>query len=425
MSVILNQGKNMKKHKQAISVLVLVFSLSCNFLAPAAPKSSGNTPVIDFTMPAEPLNVKVTLDDSSSTSETISPSGGSLALTAADGSVYKLEIPAKALDADTMITMTGVKSIDGAPLSGGSVSAVQLEPSGLFFNELVTLTIIPEKAIPVKEQIIFGYEGNGQEYHLAVVDPKSKDIRIKLMKFSGAGVGSGSDPAWAANLQIQASNASARLWQKFGEISQRERRSALLGTEGEPDNTVLANNLKSTLDQFEDQVVIKEMAAAELDCKYAGQAMRDLLYLGRLRQVAFSMETPGFNEKLGKLSKIIKDCKKDYLVSGESNNVSFSGKICGLDKPFVIDATFPGGGTAKTTFTPSTAVNGTTTVTGGGAGCVQTGAGKYTVTINEAGNGTLQWTTTDTLTCPNINNTQTGSFTLPLQIAPEGSCGGQ
>jgi len=54
---------------------------------------------------------------------------------------------------------------------------------------------------------MFAYEGSGQDYHLAVVDPKSKDIKIKLMNFSGAGVGSGSDATWAANLRVQASDS--------------------------------------------------------------------------------------------------------------------------------------------------------------------------------------------------------------------------
>lgn len=133
------------------------------------------------------------------------------------------------------------------------------------------------------------------------------------------------------------------------------------------------------------------------------------------------METPGFNEKLAKLTRIMEGCTKAYSVSGNSNGVSFSGTICGLDKPFVIDATFPGGGSAKTTFTPNSVIDGVTTVTGGGGECVQTGDGKYTVSIT-ADSASITWTTTDTLTCPNISNTQTGSFTLPLQPAPEGSC---
>jgi len=414
--------KNMK-----LVSLVLVFilmSISCEVFTPTSSKSSGNTPVIDFVTPADPLNVTVTLDESSTASAMISSNGGSLSLTAADGSVYTLEIPAKALDADTLITMTAVKSMDGAPLDNGApVSAVQLEPSGQFFNEMLTLTISPAKDILIQNQVIFNYEGNGQDYHLAVVDPKSKDIKIKLMQFSGAGVGSASDRAWAANLQIQASNASTRIWQKTGAYIQEKRRKGILGAEGETDNTELYIYLKSALDQFEDQVVLKEIASAELDCRYAPKAAQDLVVAERQRQILGIdlMDTNKLFQKLDALKKIMKECRNAFIVSGDSNGVSFSGLICGLDKPFEIDATFPGGGSAKTTFTPNSVIDGVTTVTGGGGECVQTGEGKYTVAI-AADSTSITWTTTDTLTCQGKSNTLSGSFTLPLQPAPEGSC---
>ncbi len=411
------------KNNQFFSFVLLLasLSLSCSFLTSGGTDSSRDLPTVDFVSPAEPLNVTVQLDETSTISGSVSPEGGAMSLTGGDGAVFTLEVPAGALDAETVITMTAVKSIEGAPLDDGKVAAVQLEPSGLFFNELVTLTIVPAQEIPIEKQIIFGYEGSGQDYHLAVVDSKSREIKIMLMEFSGAGVGSGGDKEWAANLQVQASTASTRLWQKFGEFSQLERQEKLLETSPQ-DNSKFAEKLKATLDQFEDQVVQKEMVAAELDCKFAEQAVKDLLYLGRMRQLAFSMETPGFNDKLGKLSKIMQECRKGYTVFGESNHVSFSGQICGLDKPFTIEAAFPGGGSAVTTFTPNTVLAGVTSVTGGGGECVQTGQGEYTVTINEDGNGIIQWTTTDILTCPNINQTQSGSFSLPLQLAPELAC---
>jgi len=198
--------------------------------------------------------------------------------------------------------------------------------------------------------------------------------------------------------------------------------------EGDPE---IWDKVKSNLVQYYDQVIQKEMAAAELDCQYALRAIQDLLGLERQNQLlglsgqdADGNNIPIVNDlwgKIDKLGKIWRECKKGYLVSGESNRVSFSGQICGLDKPFSIEATFPGG-TARTTFTPSTVVEGVTSTSGGGGECVQNGAGEYTVTINEDGNGSIQWTTTDTLTCPNINQNRTVTFELPLQLAPDLSC---
>jgi hypothetical protein len=116
----------------------------------------------------------------------------------------------------------------------------------LFFNEIVTLTIVPGQEIPIEEQIIFGYEEDGQDYHLGVVDSNCREIKVKLIRFSGAGVGSGSNSAWAANLQVQA--IATRVWldQQLGESTQVERRAELLGSEGNPENSKV---IRSYLDQ--------------------------------------------------------------------------------------------------------------------------------------------------------------------------------
>ncbi len=403
-----------------LMAIVILVSLSCNFLSPTTINNNTNRTLVDFGVSGEPLNVTVLLDDTSTTSKPFTSEGGVLSLTGGDGTVFTLEIPEKALTSDTLITMTAVKSIAGAPLSSGAVEAVQLEPSGLFFNEIVTLTIIPAKEIPIENQIIFGYEGTGQDYHLAALDSKSRKIQIKLMEFSGAGVGTGGDKEWAANLQIQARNASTRLWQKFGEFSQLERQKTLLET-NQQDNSEFTEQLKSTLDQFEDQVVLKEIVAAELDCTLAEQAMKDLLYLGRIRQLVFSTPTPNFFENLGKLVKIINECNKGYTVSGVSNDVTYSGEICSLDKPFTLNGAFTDGSEIQS-FIPSNPTSGTVEESGNSGGCTLTGEGTYTVILNEQGSGELQWIESITSSCPPYSVTNTLTFNLPLNPSPGLHC---
>ena len=306
-----------------------------------------------------------------------------------------------------MITMTAVKSITGAPLGEGAPTAVQLEPSGLSLKEMATLTVVPAKEIPIKQQIIFGYEGDGQDFHLAVVDPKSKDIKIKLMGFSGAGVGSGSDSAWAANLMIQASGASTRIVQKLGEFTQAEHREQVLGLAGDENIAEFADKFKSALDQFEDQVVLKEMVAAELDCKHAGQAIKDLLILERLRQLLLVEATGGFYEKVAKLNKIAEGCAAPYRVVGGLDDWQTNTAVCDVMKPFtltspILSVHFSGGlsgtyeysggpfnanGTGTYTISLPEGVGKPGTMTGGGAGEVTgdkvyrgTGVEKYTLT---------------------------------------------
>ena len=413
----------MKNSKLVLAVLMLLaVTLSCKLLNRAGSKKASNGPAIDFVTPGKGLDVTVQLDKKQTASKMVPRTGGSVSLAAADGSKFTLDVPDKALDADTTITMTAVKSLDGAPLDNNTPTAVQLEPSGLFFKEMATLTIVPGKDIPIKQQIIFGYEGDGKDYHLAVVDPKSKEIKVKLMGFSGAGVGSGADAAWAANLMVQARTAEARLSQKLGEFLQVERRVQVLG-EVPPDETPIGERIESAMDQYEDQVIRKEIAAAELDCKHARRAMQDILGDARQRQLlGLKLDQAETWQKIDKLAKIAAECLGAFRVSGESNGVKFSGQICSLNKPFVIDATFPGSGSAKTSFTPSSVTSGATSVSGGGGECVQSGGGQYNVTIKEDGSGTITWTTTDTLTCPQFSNTRSGSFTLSLQPAPEISC---
>jgi hypothetical protein len=409
----------MKNSKLAVSVLLLLLavSLSCKFLNRTA--SRGKGPAIDFSAPGKPLNVTVQLDKKQTVSRLVPLSGGSVTLTSADGSKFTLDVPADALAADTTITMTAVKSIDGAPLDSNTPTAVQLEPSGLSFKQMVTLTIAPARDIPIKQQVIFSYEGDGKDYHLALIDPKSKEIKVKLIRFSGAGAGSAADSAWAANLMIQASDAQDRITQKIGEILQVERREQILeGSEGNPE---LNDKLKSALDQYEDQVLQKEMVAAELDCKHATVALEHLLALERSRQVLGLPATSGFNDKFQKLKNIAKSCPGGYTVSGTSGPVTFSGQICSLDKPFVINGKFANGSETQS-FTPSSSTSGAVKEQGNSGGCTQSGGGTYKVTMNDAESGVLEFNETVTGICGPYSATKSVAFKVTLTAAPGLSC---
>ena len=412
----------MKTPKKTLLIAGLIFIavfLGCKSFMPSKISGTTSDPKVDFTSPGKPLNVTVQLDQKQSATRKIGKAGGSVSLTTADGSRFTLDIPANALDVDTDIVMTAVSTLDGSPLANNTPTAVQLEPSGLFFKEIATLTIIPAKDIPIKEQIVFGYEGDGKDYHLAMVDPKSKEIKIKLQEFSGAGVGSGADSAWAGHLQIQADAARARLSQKAGAILQDARRHALLGGEEEAAEGV--TKALEVLDQFEDEVVLKQMVAAELDCQFARKAIQDLISVERTRHMMGGEVRGEFLKNMEKMVEIGSKCQKAYRISGQSNNVSFTGQACGLDKPFTLDSTFPGG-TAKTTFAPNSPVSGSSSTAASGSGCTATGSGDYSIVLNNDGSGTLTWTSNDTLSCQGFSNSKTNKFTLPLTPAPEVAC---
>jgi hypothetical protein len=110
-----------------------------------------------------------------------------------------------------------------------------------------------------------------------------------------------------------------------------------------------------------------------------------------------------------------------YRVSGLSTGVTYSGEICSLEKPFVLNGTFPNG-SETLSFTPSNATGGTVEESGESGGCTNSGGGSYTVTLNEQGSGELQWTDTITSSCPPYSTTKTLTFSLPLIPAPDLSC---
>jgi hypothetical protein len=304
--------------------------------------------------------------------------------------------------------MTAVKSLDGAPLDKNTPTAVQLEPSGLFFKEMATLSIVPGKEIPIREQIIFGYNGDGKDYHLSVIDPKSKDIRVKLMHFSGAGVGSGSDAAWAASLMVQAREAETRLSQKFGEYTQQQRRTTIIGEEP-VDNSELFAKMRSALDQYEYQVVQKEMVAAELDCHNAPQAIQSLLGMSRQRKMWGFPPTPDFEEKYGKLSKIALACSWPYQIVGGLDDFQTSTKVCDILQPFTLTGggfknEFSGGlaGTYRFTGPFQSEGSGTYTISlpqGGGKPGTMTGQGSGSVLGTYTGSGTEKYTLTPIEPC--------------------------
>lgn len=387
-----------------VGVVLIAVSISCKSLMPTKTAETGSEPPVDFTTPGRSLDVKVQLDKKLTASDKISSAGGTLSLTGADGSQFTLEIPPNALDADTAITMTAVKTLDGAPVDTNTPAAVQLEPSGLIFKDFVTLTIVPGKEIPVEQQVIFGYEGDGKDYHLALVDPKSKEIKIKLLGFSGAGVSMSSGRGWGSGMQV--ASAKTRLIQKFAEATQEERRAVERGET--PKST--KELLKPFLDAFYEQVVKVKIEAGERDCQHAKQALEDLHFHERMLQLAGLADSatgsPGFTETVKHLLEIGNRCARPYQVVGGLDDWQTNTKVCDIMKPFTLTGggftmEFSGGMSGTYSYTGPFNANGTGsysislpdgpgkpgTMTGGGEGQVTgdkvyTGSGveKYTLT---------------------------------------------
>ncbi len=147
-----------------------------------------------------PLTVVPTLDSANAVTQTIAVEGGEMSVTATNGTKFTLTIPADALLSDEEIVMTPLSAVSAMPLSGGLVAGVQLGPEGLRLLEAATLKIEAAPGFEAGLQAAaFGYQGNGEEFHLRPLVQNENGFALKLNHFSGYGVTAGS----AAEVQTQ------------------------------------------------------------------------------------------------------------------------------------------------------------------------------------------------------------------------------
>lgn len=353
----------------------MALMLSCNFITGLGSGSSAEGG-IDLDSPADPVNVTVELNEDETTSAVIPPEGGELTLTSADGSVYTLEVPAGALLADTEISMTAISSLEGGPVES-NVYGVQLEPSGLVFNELLTLTIQPAAEIPLEEQFMFKYEGNGEDLHHALVDPDSSEIKISLLDFSGGGVGkSFRDYSYTWELG-KAKATSARLENQLGKTLQEARKGKITKAQKEA-------KIDKILDQFFNDVYTKELLAAREDCKHLGKALESKKKYEQLRDKYASddfLQAPGLDYSWAQYK-----CYK-FSASGEFAGTPIKSDAIIINQSFVLEGS-DGTCTSIMTFYPSSSdlpFSGTTSVESSCGKFTASGKGHYTITLTEAG----------------------------------------
>lgn len=215
------------------------------------------------------------------------------------------------------------------------------------------------------------------------MDPKSREIKVKLMGFSGVGVGSGGDKEWAATLKAQATETSTQLTHKLGELLQAERIAQLLGQEG---NAELGEIIKSSMDKYVDQVLQKEIAASELDCKYARETIQHILGAERQNQLMGlyvderGENVPIMNDiwgKIERLAKIAAGCR-GYSITGGADEFLGTGTTCDITQPFTVS-----GSGVTMTFTPSSYQGGSYSYSGSISDIAVSGSGDYTVNYQD------------------------------------------
>jgi hypothetical protein len=161
----------------------------------AGPASSGASgtgqPILsldELRNPGPPLKLALTEDRGHAVSETIGPDGGSVTATGADGTTYRLDVPAETLLFDTEITLTPLSDVAGLPFDQQPEHriGVELGPEGLEFATPVTLTMSPPEAIPTGGAAVLGFQAGGEDATLNSFDVNAGAATVQLSHFSGA-----------------------------------------------------------------------------------------------------------------------------------------------------------------------------------------------------------------------------------------------
>jgi len=303
---------------------VIVTQLSCQFITGAFSGGGGSG---YYTQPGNPIDVTLTLDNTNVTAVVSAVDGGELSVAGSDGSRYTLTIPPEALVMDTEVSMTPIASIDGLPFSGGFGGAVKLEPSGLTFFDFLTLTIEPAIPIPPENQILFGFEEDGEDLHLAIPGNDPSQIQIRLLSFSGAGVGNGISAEMAGVMQRSADRAEVRISSQVAEYLQIQRQKSILGIEADDEGL---SGVEGQLNEYVDSVVIPRLKAAASEsasCADARKALQTYLSFERQRQLLGT--SPEGGDKISQLAaelmpiaakKCLKEefdrCANKHMIAG-------------------------------------------------------------------------------------------------------------
>jgi len=302
----------------AFAILAVLVACRLPFDLPGAPGAKNNAVDLQyiFDAPSDPINLGVTLDAKQRAEALIPVAGGNLSVTGADGTTYTLKIPGDALITDTTISMQPVTSLTGLPFGGEQTYAVQLMPEGLAFNNFVTLTITPPQELPVDQQIMFGYKADGKDLTLATPTVDAREIKIKLLHFSGYGVTKGLLADIEPVRRRLGGDAEARLQSAIAADLAAERQRQLSG--GEQGGSTV--DFSEYFNQYEEQVIKPRVAAAGESCAAGRLALQTVLGLERQKQL-LGVSDDSFMESIGDLMKTVSTVcvKEEYQLCAEQH----------------------------------------------------------------------------------------------------------
>ena len=297
-------------NRGTLSVLfsVLVVATACALPGGLSGGGGSAPPELQYIFNANdnPVLVTPTLDSERQVEAVIPASGGTLSVTGADGTTFRLDIPDGALSTDALIRMIPVSQLDGMPF-GSDPYAVQLEPEGLQLNDFATLTITPAQAIPIDQQIVFGYQEDGKDLILAAPVVDSSEIKIQVLHFSGNGVTKGLLADLEPVRERLGGEAERRLESALNE--------ALIRTKEQGgDLEAVVDAFTGTWRQFEEQVLNPRLAAAGESCAAGRLALQTLVGHNRQKGLLLGDDAPnlgGILTENGLMDTVSEVCMKE------------------------------------------------------------------------------------------------------------------
>jgi hypothetical protein len=249
----------------ATAFILLVLLTACGGGGPGTP-GGDEPPTISIPEP-NPLEVRVTLDESRSVARSVPVTGGALSLTDERGATYTLTLPENALLEETEVVMTPIAGLEDSPISGGRLFGVELKPHGLRLFEHATLSIAPPGGGAV-EAVGFAAQ-QGRDFHLYPLG-LGADITLELLHFSEYGVFVASEtdaiPVLDNPDTFVPLDWEAQLTHLLAEIVRKERRAQLKGEPGDPQ---FPKKVEAILITFYDKVVEGMLGQIAIDCAYA------------------------------------------------------------------------------------------------------------------------------------------------------------
>jgi hypothetical protein len=132
----------------------------------------------------------------------------------------ELEIPAGALSAPELITLTPLAGLQGSPLDGSLIGGAKLEPEGLHFLTPATLSMALPAGMGASDVLGFGSAGDGSDLHLRPRSIAGGTITLEVWHFSTAGASGGGSAAAAAMQSRQPSAAEQQALQRIAVAQQ-------------------------------------------------------------------------------------------------------------------------------------------------------------------------------------------------------------